>query len=44
MERKDLFEEEYEYHLFTRGVEKRIVFTSEADYQRFMLLLLLCNS
>jgi len=44
MERKVPFEEECQYHLFTRGVEKRIVFTSEADYRRFMLLLLLCNS
>ena len=43
MERKDPFEEECQYHLFTRGVEKRVVFTSQDDYQRFMLLLLLCN-
>ena len=44
MERKDPFEKECQYHLFTRGVEKRTVFMSTKDYERFMLLLLLCNS
>lgn len=31
------------YHLYTRGVEKRTVFETVPDYERFMLLLLLCN-
>lgn len=32
------------YHAYTRGVEKRIVFESNKDYQRIQLLLYLCNS
>lgn len=32
------------YHVYTRGVEKRTVFTCEADYERFTALLLLANS
>ena len=43
MERKVPFSEGELYHLFTRGVEKRDVFMSKNDYERFMLLLLLCN-
>jgi len=32
------------YHIYTRGVEKRVICKSEKDYQRFQLLLFLCNS
>ncbi len=31
------------YHVYNRGVEKRIIFNNEYDYQRFLLLLLLVN-
>jgi putative transposase len=31
------------YHVYNRGVEKRVVFSDEFDYQRFLLLLLLAN-
>lgn len=31
------------YHVFNRGVDKRIIFNDEFDYQRFLLLLLLAN-
>lgn len=44
MERKEKFIQGEEYHLFTRGVEKRAVFKDAADYDRFALLLLLANS
>ncbi|KKS64319.1 hypothetical protein A3A14_01785 [Candidatus Daviesbacteria bacterium RIFCSPLOWO2_01_FULL_43_38] len=30
------FVSEYFYHLFNRGVEKRIIFSNERDYQRFL--------
>lgn len=32
------------YHLYNRGTEKREIFTSEADRQRFLALLYLCNT
>jgi putative transposase len=38
------FIEAENYHLFTRGTDKQIVFRSKDDYERFMILLLLCNS
>ncbi len=31
------------YHVYNRGVEKRIIFNDEFDYQRFLLLLVLIN-
>ncbi len=31
------------YHVYNRGVEKRIIFNNEFDYQRFLLLLILVN-
>jgi len=31
------------YHLYNRGVDKRIIFTSDADYERFVTLLYACN-
>jgi putative transposase len=31
------------YHVYNRGVDKRIIFNDEFDYQRFLLLLLLAN-
>lgn len=32
------------YHIYNRGTDKRIIFTSDYDYKRFMLLLYLCNN
>jgi putative transposase len=32
------------YHIYNRGIEKRIIFLEENDYKRFMILLYLCNS
>jgi len=31
------------YHVFNRGVDKRVIFSDALDYQRFMLLMLLAN-
>jgi len=31
------------YHCYSRGVEKRITFTSKADHERFLHLLYICN-
>ena len=32
------------YHLYSRGTDKRIIFTDHHDYQRFKALLYVCNS
>ena len=32
------------YHIYNRGVDKRIIFTDDHDYKRFRVLLYLCNS
>lgn len=32
------------YHIYTRGVEKRIVFKSSKDYNRFLASMFFCNS
>ncbi len=44
MERKTPFIDGERYHLFTRGVEKRNIFSKTEDYERFMILLFLANS
>lgn len=31
------------YHLYNRGTEKRKIFTTKADYERFLALLFVCN-
>lgn len=31
------------YHLYNRGTEKRNIFSSKDDYERFLALLYLCN-
>lgn len=43
MSRSFSFAEGEFYHLFNRGVEKRIVFINEKDKSRFQKLLYLCN-
>jgi putative transposase len=40
---RDFAEGEF-YHLYNRGTDKRIIFSNEEDYSRFILLLYLCNS
>jgi putative transposase len=32
------------YHVFNRGIDKRIIFKSEYDFKRFVMLLHVCNS
>lgn len=32
------------YHLYSRGTEKRVIFTNSSDYERFIALLYICNS
>lgn len=38
------FTEGEHYHLYNRGVDKRIIFSSATDYRRFLILLYLANS
>ena len=44
MERKVPFVENEYYHLFSRGVEQRDIFHDDQDRERFLALLLCCNS
>lgn len=32
------------YHVYSRGVEKRIIYSSPRDFERFLILLLVCNA
>jgi len=43
MERKFEFSIDEFYHIYSRGVDKRIVFDDDKDKQRFIKLLFLCN-
>ncbi|MAJ97629.1 hypothetical protein CL644_01995 [bacterium] len=44
MSRSIPFEINETYHVYNRGIEKRVTFESEPDYIRMMLLLLVANS
>lgn len=44
MLRKDPFVSGEYYHIYNRGVDKRIIFKLEKDYERFMMLLHIANS
>ena len=44
MQRAVEFVEGEYYHLYNRGVDKRVIFSSTVDYERFMMLLYLANS
>lgn len=44
MLRKDLFITREYYHIYNRGVDKRVIFKAERDYERFIMLLYLANS
>ncbi|OGI76059.1 hypothetical protein A3C67_00540 [Candidatus Nomurabacteria bacterium RIFCSPHIGHO2_02_FULL_42_19] len=44
MLRKDPFITDEYYHIYNRGIDKRIIFKSKRDYERFITLLYLANS
>lgn len=44
MNRKGSFIEGEYYHLYNRGVDKRIIFSNSIDYNRFILLLKIMNT
>lgn len=44
MLRRDPFITSEYYHLYNRGIDKRIIFKSKKDYERFMMLLFVSNS
>lgn len=44
MLRKDPFITGEYYHIYNRGIDKRIIFKSKNDYERFIMLLYVCNS
>jgi len=44
MLRKDPFITGEYYHIYNRGIDKRVIFKSRRDYERFMMLLYLANS
>src|SRR3989344_7464294 len=44
MLRKDPFITGEYYHIYNRGIDKRVIFKSRGDYERFMMLLYLGNS
>lgn len=44
MLRKDPFISGEYYHIYNRGIDKRIIFKSKRDYERFMMLLYIANS
>lgn len=44
MFRKDPFVNGEYYHLYNRGIDKRVIFKSKKDYERFTMLLFVSNS
>jgi len=44
MLRKDPFITGEYYHIYNRGIDKRVIFKSKKDYERFMTLLYIANS
>lgn len=44
MLRKDPFITGEYYHLYNRGIDKRLIFKSKNDYERFIMLLYIANS
>jgi len=44
MLREDPFVTGEYYHIYNRGIDKRIIFKSKKDYERFIMLLYLANS
>jgi putative transposase len=44
MLRRDPFITEEYYHIYNRGIDKRVIFKSNKDYDRFIMLLFVSNS
>lgn len=44
MKRRVTFSVGEYYHLYNRGVDKRVIFKDKFDYLRFIVLLYVCNS
>jgi putative transposase len=44
MLRKDPFVTGEYYHIYNRGVDKRVIFKSAHNYERFLMLLYICNT
>ncbi len=44
MLRKDPFITNEYYHIYNRGIDKRLIFKTKKDYERFIILLYLANS
>lgn len=44
MLRKDPFITGQYYHIYNRGIDKRVIFDNNKDYERFIMLLYVCNS
>lgn len=44
MTRKISFSIDEYYHIYNRGTDKRIIFTNQSDYNRFIKILEICNS
>ncbi|MSU54711.1 MAG: hypothetical protein EXS48_02685, partial [Candidatus Staskawiczbacteria bacterium] len=44
MLRKDPFITGEYYHIYNRGIDKRVIFKSKKDYERFVMLLYIANS
>lgn len=44
MLRKDAFITGEYYHVYNRGIDKRVIFKQEKDYERFLMLLYIANS
>src|SRR3989344_8801114 len=44
MQRKFVFSVGEYYHIYTRGIDKRVVFTNDQDYSRFQALLYAANT
>ncbi|MDP3875090.1 MAG: transposase [bacterium] len=44
MLRKDPFITGEYYHIYNRGIDKRVIFKSKRDYERFIMLLYIANS
>ena len=44
MSRKTTFSIEENYHIYSRGHDKRLIFQNEKDYNRFLAIMYLCNN
>lgn len=42
--RKEIFVNEYVYHVYNRGIDQRTIFTEDRDFERFLITLRLFNN